>query len=402
MSEAELRGVYERVRPHIVRTPIQPSQTFSRMTGAEIYLKCENLQKTGSFKVRGAVHRLLGLTAAERRRGVVAASAGNHAQGVAYAAAITGTRATVVMPKSAAIAKVEATRAYGADIDLEGADYAAAFEHAAALARRKRATLVHGFDDERIIAGQATVGLEIVEDCPGVEVIVVPVGGGGLAAGIAEAVVALAPSVRVFGAQAALASTLVPSLRARRRKTVRSSPTIADGLATSGIGRRPWSVLRRHLRRTVTVSEAEIAAAVLLLLERAKLVVEGAGAVALAACLGPLRRAIAGRKVAVVLSGGNIDVNLLDRILTLGLAEQGRVFRFATVIIDRPGALSALAAVVGAVGANIQQIHHDRGRVGIGVLETLVTVDLETRNREQVPSIVAALRSAGYRLRFGS
>jgi threonine dehydratase len=397
-NTAKIAAAYDRIRPYLLRTPLQSSRTLSRMTGAEIHLKCENLQKTGSFKARGALHRVLGLSAVERRRGVVAASAGNHAQGVAYAAAIAGARATVVMPQSAAISKVEATRGYGAEIVLAGADYAAAFVRAEEIARQRGAILVHAFDDPSVIAGQATVGLEILEDFPGVEVVVVPVGGGGLAAGIASAVGARKPAVRVIGAQAALASSLVPSLRARRRRRVVPAPTIADGLATSGIGALPWQILRRRLHRAVTVSEAEIATAILLLLERCKLVVEGAGATALAACLGPLRSTIAGKRVAVVLSGGNIDVNVLDRILNLGLADQGRVFRFATVLTDRPGALAALAEVVGGVGANIKHIHHDRGRVGMGVFDTLVTVELETRGPDHLPEIISRLRGAGYRL----
>lgn len=398
---ADIRAAYERIHAHILRTPLQGSQTLSRMAGAKIHLKCENLQKTGSFKARGALNRILQLEQSERRRGVVAASAGNHAQGVAYAGAIAGVNVTVVMPVSAAIAKIEATRGYGADVVLAGEDYAAAFRHAAKLARRSRATLVPAFDDDRVIAGQGTVGVEILEDLPGVEIVVVPVGGGGLAAGIAAAIAPIAPRVQVIGAQAELASTLVPSLRARRRIAATPAPTIADGLATSSIGARPWRILRRRLRCAVTVGEAEIAAAILLLLERAKLVVEGAGATALAACLGPLRRAIAGRRVAVVLSGGNIDVNVLDRILNLGLAKQGRVFRFATVLPDRPGALSRLTAVVGEAGANVKTIHHDRGRVDVGVLETLVTAEIETRGPEHVPEIVRRLRSAGYRLIAG-
>jgi threonine dehydratase len=368
---ADIRAAYERIHAHILRTPLQGSQTLSRMAGAKIHLKCENLQKTGSFKARGALNRILQLEQSERRRGVVAASAGNHAQGVAYAGAIAGVNVTVVMPVSAAIAKIEATRGYGAEVVLAGEDYAAAFRHAAKLARRRCATLVPAFDDDRVIAGQGTVGVEILEDLPEVEIVVVPVGGGGLAAGIAAAIAPIAPRVQVIGAQAELASTLIPSLRARRRIAATPAPTIADGLATSSLGARPWRILRRRLWRAVTVGEAEIAAAILLLLERAKLVVEGAGATALAACLGPL--------------------------LNLGLAKQGRVFRFATVLDDRPGALSRLTAVVGEAGANIKTIHHDRGRVDVGVLETLVTAEIETRGRGHVPEIVRRLRAAGYR-----
>jgi threonine dehydratase len=395
MSEAEVRAAYERIRPYITRTPLRRSATLSRLLGAEIHLKCENLQKTGSFKARGAVHRLLGMPRGQRRRGVVAASAGNHAQGVAYASSIAGVEATIVMPETAAIAKVEATRGYGAEVVLAGADYAAAFAHAERLARRRRAALIHAFDDDMVIAGQGTVGLEIVEDLPDVQTIVVPVGGGGLIAGVACAV---PRRVEIIGAQSALAATLAPSLRAGRRVRATPAPTIADGLATSEIGARPWRVLRRRVRRAATVGEAEIAGAILLLLERTKLVVEGAGATALAACFGPLRRTIAARRVAVVLSGGNIDVNILDRILNLGLAEQGRVFRFATVLSDRPGALAALTAVVAAAGANVKTIHHDRGQIGLGVLETLVTVEVETRGLDHVPEIMRRLRACGYRL----
>jgi len=399
MRLPDIVAARSRIAPHVLHTPLHSSRSLSRLAGASIFLKCENLQKTGSFKVRGALNCLLQLSASERRRGVIAASAGNHAQGVAYGASIAGVRATVVMPESAAIAKVEATRAYGAEIVLAGADYASAFAHAEALARKRRAVLVPAFDDERIVAGQGTVGLEILEDLPDLDVIVVPVGGGGLAAGIAAAVAERSPRVRVIGAQARLASTLAPSLRAGRRLIVPPQPTIADGLATSGIGARPWRVLRRDVRRVATVGEGEIAAAILLLLERAKLVVEGAGAVGLAAALGPLRRTIAGKKVVVVLSGGNIDVNVLDRILNLGLVRQGRVFRFSTVITDRPGSLANLAAAIGRAGANIKHIQHERGRLDVGILETLVTVELETRGPEHVPDIVATLRTAGYRVK---
>ncbi len=396
MRAADIRAARERIAAHVLRTPIQRSRTLSRLTGAELLLKCENLQTTGSFKVRGALHRLLALDAEERRRGVIAASAGNHAQGVAFAARALGVQAQIVMPATAAIAKVEATRGYGAEVVLQGADYAAAFEHARALSRNRGPVLIPAFDDRRVIAGQGTVGLEILEDVPDVEAIVVPVGGGGLAAGIATAVSEAARKVAVFGVQAEHTSTLVPSLRAGRRVRVSPSPSIADGLATSAIGAAPWALLRHRLARAVTVGETETAKAILLLLERCKLVVEGAGAVGLAACLGPLRSAIRGKRVVVVLSGGNIDVNLLDRILTLGLVAEGRVLRFETVLLDRPGARASLAAVVGDLGANIRQIHHDRARIGLGPLETVVTVELETRSRTDVPRIVARLRDAGY------
>jgi threonine dehydratase len=302
------------------------------------------------------------------------------------------------MPETAATAKVDATRGYGAEVKLSGADYGEAFREAERFAAETGAVLVHAFDDRDVIAGQGTIGLELALQVPRLDAVVVPVGGGGLIAGIAVALRARSPGVRIIGAQPAVASTLAPSLEEERRLSRPPSLTLADGLATAGVGKRPWEIVRKAVDRAVTVSEGEIAAAVLFLIERAKMIVEGAAATAVAACQGPLREELRGKRVAVVLSGGNIDVNLLDRIINLGLAEQGRVHRFATILPDRPGALSRLAAVLGSLGANIQTIRHDRGRIGIGVLETLVTVDLETRGRGHVAEIVARVRAEGFRI----
>lgn len=388
----------DRIAGLVARTPLEASQTLSRAADAEVFLKCENLQKTGSFKVRGALNRILQISDADRPRGVVAASAGNHAQGVAYASAMAGVPATIVMPRNAAIAKVEATRGYGASVVLAGEDYAEAHGEAERLARETGALLVPAFDDAAVIAGQGTLGLEIVEQLPDVDAIVVPVGGGGLIAGVSVAARSRRRDVAMLAVQPALASTLEPSLAAKRRIESAPGRTIADGLATAGVGRLPWEILERGELRAVTVSEGEIAAAVLLLLERAKMVVEGAAAAALAGALGPLRERVRGRKTVVVLSGGNIDVNLLDRIINLGLVEQGRVLRIATVVPDRPGALSAFAAAIASTGANVKTIQHDRGRVGVGVLDTVVTVELETRGPDHVPAILSRLAAAGYRV----
>ncbi len=398
VTAREVLDARQRIGSLVQRTPIETSRTLSRAAGAEIFLKCENLQKTGSFKVRGALNRILRLSAEERARGVVAASAGNHAQGVAYAGGIAGVAVTVVMPETAAITKIEATKGYGAKVLLRGRDYAGAFQEAERIAAEQGTILVHAYDDPDVIAGQGTVGFEILEEVPALDAIVVPVGGGGLVAGITVAARSRIPDIRIIGVQPALASTLLPSLAADRRLEISPALTIADGLATSGLGMLSWGILHGALSRAVTVSEGEIAAAVLLLAERAKMIVEGAAATALAACLGPLREDLAGKRVALVLSGGNIDVNLLDRIINLGLAEHGRVLRFATILPDRPGALSALASVLASVGANIKTIRHDRGLVGLGILETAVTIEVETRGPDHVVEVTGKLRDAGYQL----
>jgi threonine dehydratase len=359
VSIEDIRAARQRSAGIVKATPLDPSATFSALCGRQIYLKLENLQKTGSFKVRGALNKIQRLGDAALRGGVITASAGNHAQGVAYAARRVGAAATVVMPESASFSKTEATAGYGAEVVLHGRDYARAYDHATGLARERGAAYVHAFDDPDVIAGQGSVGLEILEQLPDVDTVVVPVGGGGLLAGIAAALRGSGSSARLVGVQIAGAAALAPSLRAGARVCVEVADTIADGLATGAIGERPFEIIRSSVDDAVEVSDAETAAAILLLLERAKLVVEGAGATALAACLGPLRRAIAGRRVAVVLSGGNIDMNLLDRIINLGLVQEGRLFRFSTRLPDRPGELQRLVSCIAAQRANIHQIRHD-------------------------------------------
>ena len=378
-------------------TPLDLSATFSAMCGREIYLKLENLQKTGSFKVRGALNKIQLLDAAARERGVVTASAGNHAQGVAYAAQRAGVRATVVMPETASVSKVTATAGYGARVVLSGRDYGEAYAQAKALCESEGATFVHAFDDADVIAGQGTLGLEVLEQLPDVDTVVVPVGGGGLISGIASALRGSGSKARIVGVQAAGASSLETSLRAGSRIELAGVDTIADGLATGSIGERPFGIIQSAVDRAVTVSDAEIAAAVLLLLERAKTVVEGAGAVGLAACLAD-RLSAEAAKVAVIISGGNIDTNLLDRIINLGLIQEGRMFRFVTRLPDRPGELQRLVTCVAACRANIHQIRHERARPGLPLTQTVVTLELETRGREHVAEIAKALTDAGFAL----
>ena len=391
----EIRAAREASAGVVRTTPIDRNETFSALCGCDIFLKLENLQKTGSFKVRGALHKIQGLDAAARVRGVITASAGNHAQGVAYAGRMANAPVTVLMPEAASFSKVAATTAYGARVILHGRDYSETFERASALAADEGLTFVHAFDDAQIIAGQGTVGLELLEQLPDLDTVVVPVGGGGLLAGVVSALRGSGSRARIVAVQAAGASSLAPSLRAGRRIELDSVDTIADGLATRAVGELPFAIAAREVDLTVEVTDAEIAEAVLLLLERAKTVVEGAGAVGLAACLSQRLPANA-RRVAVIVSGGNIDMNLLDRILNLGLAEEGRFFRFSTRLADRPGELQRLVTCVAGCKANIHQIHHERARPGLALTQASVSLELETRGREHIAEIRAALAAAGF------
>lgn len=393
----QIRAARQRAAGIVKTTPLDLSTTFSAWCGKQLYLKLENLQKTGSFKVRGALNKIQRLDPRARSRGVITASAGNHAQGVAYAAHMAGVAATVVMPETAAFSKVEATTAYGAKVVLAGRDYGEAYERARALAAEQQATFVHAFDDNEIIAGQGTLGLELLEQLPDVDTVVVPVGGGGLLAGIISALRGAGSRARVIGVQAAGAASLAPSLRAGSRLELARVDTIADGLATRSVGEQPFAIIRSGLDLALEVTDAQIAAAVLLLLERAKTVVEGAGAVGLSACLaGGLPSAAS--KVAVIISGGNIDMNLLDRIINLGLIQEGRLFRFSTRLPDRPGELQRLVTCIADCRANIHQIRHERAHPQLPLTQATVILELETRSREHIGQIEQALRAAGFAL----
>ncbi len=391
----DIRSARQRAAGIVRTTPLDPSTTFSRLCGHEIYLKLENLQKTGSFKVRGALNKIQLLDAAARARGVITASAGNHAQGVAYAARMAGVTATVVMPETAAFSKAEATVAYGARVVLAGRDYGEAYAHALTLAAEQDATFIHAFDDAQVIAGQGTLGLELLEQLPDVDTVVVPVGGGGLLAGVASALRGSSSRARVIGVQAAGASSLAPSLRAGKRVELSRVDTIADGLATNCVGAQPFEIIRSAVDLAIEVTDAEIATAVLLLLERAKTVVEGAGAVGVAACLAGRLPSDAAR-VAVIISGGNIDMNLLDRIINLGLIQEGRLFRFSTRLPDRPGELQRLVSCIATCRANIHQIRHERAQPGLPLTQATVILELETRSREHIAQIRQALIGAGF------
>lgn len=375
-------------------TPLDRSRTFSQMAGCDAYLKLENLQKTGSFKIRGAYNKIRLLTDAEKACGVIAASAGNHAQGVAYAASIAGARATIVMPEVAPLAKIIATRGYGAEVVLSGAVYDAAFEKATELQRTCGQTFIHAFNDNAVIAGQGTVGLEILRDLEDVTSIVVPVGGGGLIAGIAMAVKETAPHVKVYGVQAQGAPAMYMSKRAHSLKTIPDAVTMADGIAVKVPGDLTFAIIDKYVDDIVVVDDEAIATTILMLLERAKLMVEGAGAVSLAALLHG--KVPAQGKVVSVISGGNIDVNIISRIIERGLVKAGRRVKISTMVVDRPGALHRLLSIIAALRANVIHIYHDRVERNVPIGQAIVEVGLETRDAMHTEEILATLRQEGY------
>ena len=397
----QIRSARQRAQGIVKMTALDLSDTFTSMCGREIYLKLENQQKTGSFKVRGALNKIQLLEPEARVRGVVTASAGNHAQGVAYAGRRAGVAVTVVMPETASFSKVSATMGYGGRVVLCGRDYREAYTAATAIAEKEGLTFVHGFDDADVIAGQGTVGLEVIEQLPDVDAIVVPVGGGGLCAGVIAAIRGAGSAARVIAVQAGGAAALSPSLRVGAPIELSAAEPIADGLATRMIGRLPFDILRTGVDGSVEVSDAEIAQAVLLLLERAKTVVEGAGAVGLAACLSA-RLPVDAKKVVVIISGGNIDTNLLDRIINLGLVHENRLFRVSVRLPDRPGELLRLVSCVAACRANIHQISHERAQPGLALTQVAVTLTLETRGLEHVEAIKLALRKDGFEFLAGA
>ncbi|HXW84795.1 MAG TPA: threonine ammonia-lyase [Candidatus Binataceae bacterium] len=387
----------ERLRGIVEPTPLIRSATLGQMLGAEVFVKPENLQKTGSFKIRGAYNRIAALSAQEQRRGVIAASAGNHGQALAYAATRANVRATIVMPGTAAIAKISATRSYGQQVVLEGVDYQAARLAAARLGAEIDAVFVDAYNDPLVVAGQGTVGLEIADELIP-DVVLVPVGGGGLIAGVAAALTARAPQARIIGVEAAGSAQLSASLKADAAASIGTPvDTIADGLATGRIGDVPWELIRGLVRRAVSVNDFEIGEALLLLLERMKLLVEGAGAAALAGAI-KIRDDLRGKRIVILLSGGNIDINLLDRIIGHGLTKMGRRYRLAVNLHDRPGELSRLLECVRETGANVHQIDHDRTRRDVSIGGARVLLELETRGAEHVAAIHARLREAGYEI----
>ncbi|MHB8764920.1 MAG: threonine ammonia-lyase [Deferrisomatales bacterium] len=396
----DIRDALEVVRREFVATPLIYSEHFSEKTGARVFLKLENLQRTGSFKVRGAAYRLHRARGELGPLGVVAASAGNHAQGVALAASKLGLAATIVMPEGAPLSKQVATRHYGGRVVLHGRTVADALDRARELAAEGR-TFIHPYDDEHVVAGQGTVGLELCEQLPAFDEVWVPLGGGGLVSGVAAAVKALRPGVRVVGVQTEACPSAVRALAAGRPVTVEAGRSIADGIVVPRTGELTFELLHRLVDEVITVPETGILLAIVELLERKKLVAEGAGAAAVAALVAADPARVAGRTVAVVVSGGNLDLNVLDRILEQGLMRTGRIARFAAVLDDVPGALGSLLAVLAQQGANVLHIVHDRLSVDLPVGRTRVEVDLETRGPDHAAEAARALREAGFTLEPG-
>jgi len=382
----------------IVRTPLEDSEHLTDVLGAPVHLKLENLQRTGSFKIRGAVYRLSRLTAEERARGVVAASAGNHAQGVALAAQKLGIPATIFMPLGVPVPKLLATRGYGADVVLEGGTVETPLRLAAEFAERTGAVLIHPFDHRDIIIGQGTLGLELMDDIPDLDTVVVGIGGGGLIAGVAAAVKARAAAqgrtVRVIGVQAANSAAYPASLEAGQPLEVATTPTIADGIAVARPGDVPFALISDLVDEVVTVTEDDIARALLVLLERAKQVVEPAGAVGVAAILAG-KVAATGRTVSI-LSGGNIDPLLLQRVVAHGLAASGRYMTLQVPLPDRPGQLARVSELLAIAGANVIEVLHTRHGQGMQISEVILQLSVETRGEEHRAHVIALLEDAGF------
>lgn len=395
----EIVAARERIRSQVYLSPCPYSETISQMTRSSVFFKLDNLQMTGSFKERGALNRLLTLDEEKTRRGVIAASAGNHGMAVSFHSQRLGIPSTIVMPIHAPLIKLACVERYGARVKLQGTDYDEAFAEAERLAEEEGLTFIHAFNDPAIVAGQGTVGLELHEQNSELEAVVVPVGGGGLIAGIAVALKALNPKIRIVGVQ----SEAIPSMQAALAKgevvLLPPATTIADGIAVRAVGEVPLEIAKKYVDEIVTVSEGEIASAVLLLLEIEKTVAEGAAAAPLAALINR-KVDLLGKQVALVVSGGNIDVNLVSRIIERGLIQDGRMARLSVVLSDRPGSLARLAQRIAEQKANILQIQHVRGFGELAIGETQVEIVLEATGWEHINRITSALQGEGFRTTF--
>jgi threonine dehydratase len=391
----DIQSALGRIRGSIYLSPCARSETFSESTGNTVYLKLDNLQRTGAFKERGALNKLLLLSLAERGQGVIAASAGNHAQGVAYHAGKLGIRTQICMPLTTPLIKVSATRGYGADVVLHGANYDEAFAEALRRSQADHLTLIHAFDDDAVIAGQGTIGLELIEQHPDLDAVVVPIGGGGLIGGIACALKESNPKIQVFGVQPARLPSMKIAVAEGKPVTLNAASTIADGIAVRRAGERTLPLVQKYVDDIVTVEEEEIAHAILLLLEREKTLAEGAGAAGVAALVNR-KLPLAGKKVAVVVCGGNIDVTLLSRIIERGLVKDGRLVRLRVHLPDYPGALNRLTSILAEHRANIVETDYDRAYHGVGLGETAIEITMETRGPDHIAEIISGLSTAGY------
>lgn len=395
---SEIRAARRRIASGVIVSPCPESIPLSEITGARIVCKLDNFQRTGSFKERGARNALLRLSPAAKKRGVVAASAGNHALGLAYHGKLLGIPITVVMPEYAPLIKITTCQRLGAHVMVHGADFIAARAQADALAAAHGYTYIHGFDHPDIIAGQGTMGLEILEQVRDADAIVCPVGGGGLIAGLALAVKSLRPKIRVIGVESTATGNFAAALRAGKPVRQPRRPTLADGLATLTVGTHAFALARRHVDKVVSVSEDWIALAILRMVELEKTVVEGAAATPLAAMMAGKLPELRGKKVVLVVCGGNIDPAILSRVIEQGLVHDGRLTRFTAVISDRPGGLARLARVIAESGASIKDIAHDRAFSGPDVSAVHAVCTVETRDRAHIHALHRALKKNGFPL----
>ncbi len=395
ISVEKVQYAAKMLKGKVIRTPLIHSPSLSQLFGGEIYLKLENLQKTGSFKIRGATHYILTNKDRIGPGGVVAASAGNHAQGVALAARQARIPATIVMPESASISKQEATRGYGGEIVIEGKSLGESLKKAEEMAREGK-TFIHPFDDADIITGQGTIALELLEDLKEIDMILVPIGGGGIISGIASIVKSIKPTIKVIGVQATACPSAYESYHRGKIIRVSSEFSIADGISVKQLGALNFEVIRQFVDDVVLVEEDQIAAAILLLLERKKILAEGSGAVSLAALLNGSVKIHRNNRVVLLISGGNVDSSLLGRILSQGLLKNGRIMRIRVRLSDTPGSLSQLLIIISALKANVLHIYHDRNIRNLPIYVTHVDLELETRGPEHVEEMVQKLTSAGY------
>lgn len=395
MDCKDVEQAAKRLQGQIHNVKVTSSKTFSKMSGCELFLKCENRQKTGSFKVRGAFNKLAKLKEEGTTTEVIASSAGNHAQGVSYASNQLGMHATIVMPKSTPIAKVLATQGYGADVVLAGDCYDACYSEALRLQKELNATFIHPFDDEDVMAGQGTIAYEICHDLPNVDMIVVPAGGGGLLAGISYYAKQINPRIKVVGVQAEGANAIVQSFQKKKHVASKFVNTIADGIAVMNPGEKTVAMIQEYVDEMVTVSDEEIASTILLLLEREKQVVEPAGAASLAAVINQ-KIDVEGKRVVCVLSGGNIDVSFIHKVVEKGLVTRGRNMKLKTLMMDVPGSLEQFAHIVNVANANIIEVQYDRIQADLNLNETILHVAVEVSSKEHGHQLVETLENAGY------
>jgi threonine dehydratase len=391
----DVQAAEQRIRESIYLSPCARSEAFSRLTGSIVSFKFDNQQKTGAFKERGALNKLLSLSAAERAQGVIAASAGNHAQGLAYHAGQRGIRAQIYMPFTTPLTKVSNTKSYGADVVLHGTNYDAAYEAAVERSQRDHLVFVHAFDDDAVIAGQGTIGLEILQQLPDVEAVIVPIGGGGLIGGIACAIKETNPKVEIYGVQPAKLPSMKAAVVEGKPVTLAPAATIADGIAVRRAGEKTLPMVQKYVDEIVTVDDEEVANAILLLLEKEKTLAEGAGAAATAALVNR-KLPLTGKKVAVLVCGGNIDVTLLARIIERGLVKDGRLVRLRVHLGDYPGALHKLTGILAEHRANIVETSYDRTHHGVNLGDTAIEITLETRGPDHIAELLAAVAAAGY------